>query len=261
MDAAKYVRRKLIGKGLYAQATALDQVVCGGSFKPLEKCPHCGSAQYDLEHYFYTCPIIESFKTDDPDGTITRSAWIHTHIHKKDLEDDWSDKECLIYRGLIPYKAWAKNDIGTEPPRPKEVEIGDFWQAVANNGTIYTDGAGAPSWVPKKAARVGSGAAAIDFEVNEDGSIHLRNIGILILAVPGKQTVPRAETWAAHRATQHTHDVPRTIVSDASYVVNGINKVLSQVSAKSLLTGTNADIWYPLFHTLTGENPPRHTES
>ena len=39
LDVAKYVRRKLIGKGPYAQATALDQVVCGGSFKPLEKCP------------------------------------------------------------------------------------------------------------------------------------------------------------------------------------------------------------------------------
>ena len=41
-DVAKHVKRKLISKGLYSQASALDQVVCGG-FNILDKCPHCGS--------------------------------------------------------------------------------------------------------------------------------------------------------------------------------------------------------------------------
>ena len=70
-------------------------------------------------------------------------------------------------------------------------------------GASYTDGAGAEQWVPRETARVGAGAAAFTWKHNKKGEVtDFGKVSFTILGVHGPQTVPRAETIAALKASQ-----------------------------------------------------------
>ena len=91
-----------------------------------------------------------------------------------------------VFRGLIPRK--SVTTLQAE-------EATDFKIASKSEGQysdVYTDGAGAGKdqrHLPRYAQKVGAAAVAID--VHENGEVS--RCDFILAAVPGEQTVPRAE--------------------------------------------------------------------
>ena len=113
-------------------------------------------------------------------------------------------------------------------------------------GAVYTDGAGSEQWVPKSAARVGAGAAAFSTEPLPNGSEgwRFKDVSFLFAGVPGRQTVPRAETTAALRVLQQEwqQDGAKRLVVDASYVEKGF----PEEARHQRCQGANGDLWNDL---------------
>ena len=62
-------------------------------------------------------------------------------------------------------------------------------------GGAYSDGSVGGNEAPKGAPQAGSGLAAVLFK--DGGEVRIEEIALLAAQVPGNQTVPRAELWAA----------------------------------------------------------------
>ena len=134
----------LLKENKFAEAKALDQVVCGGvhyaaRFDATATCTKCGQLD-SLDHHFYRCPFIETLEKEDPGGILTRTRWMakSDRCHRPEL-----DLECLWLRSMVPYKAWAKEDEGEEFVPPPDIQLGDFEGIVTQTGKAWTDGAGA----------------------------------------------------------------------------------------------------------------------
>ena len=142
----------------------------------------------------------------------------------------------MFFRGLIPRKSVTQ--LQTE-------EASDF--VIASPAKIpyhevYTDGAGAgkdQKHLPKYAQKVGAAAVAISMGAKGE----IRDCDFILAAVPGEQTVPRAElhgfNFSASLAMQ--------CQADASYVVNGTAALYEEwwetdLKESSLLKGKNADM-------------------
>ena len=69
----------------------------------------------------------------------------------------------------------------------------------------------------------------------------MHDVGISTSSTPGRQTVPRAEVWAAIMAAHAAaHGQRISLHIDAAYVVKGLQQVHRQ---EALRCGTNGDIW------------------
>ena len=70
---------------------------------------------------------------------------------------------------------------------------------------------------------------------------HVNSLAVLLATVPGKQTVPRAETWAvAKLAEQADQNALKRNGVDASYVVNGF---AAPAAKRQREAGANGDVW------------------
>ena len=88
----------------------------------------------------------------------------------------------------------------------------------------YTDGTGGQADIPISIRPVGFGAAAFSFKV-VDGKPVIEDIAGIAGEVPGEQTVPRAEAWAAAVLLSRIHpNAVARIGIDAAYVVDGVWK-------------------------------------
>ena len=88
----------------------------------------------------------------------------------------------------------------------------------------YTDGTGGEADVPTSIRPSGFGAATFTFQII-DGKPVVTDIAGIAGEVPGEQTVPRAEVWAATVLLSRAH--PNAVVRigiDAAYVVDGVWK-------------------------------------
>ena len=70
---------------------------------------------------------------------------------------------------------------------------GNSAQHLAREKEVATDGSGGPEWAVKDLRRVGTGAAVVTMDKDNKKVIEA---SFLLTSPPGKQTVPRAETWA-----------------------------------------------------------------
>ena len=101
----------------------------------------------------------------------------------------------------------------------------------------YLDGTRGNGQIPLSIRPAAFGAATFEYRVHE-GRVIIENIQGLGGEVPGDQTVPRAEAWAATVLLSRVH--PNAVARfgiDASYVTEGIAK------RSRLEKGKNGDIW------------------
>ena len=99
--------------------------------------------------------------------------------------------------------------------------------------------------LPAAIRRCGAGSAA--FRMYGDAqNFQSTAAGARLSDTPGKQTVPRAELWAAILEAQNTpHGQELELHIDAAYVTNGMDK-MSQLSK-----GHNGDLWHLLATTVS----------
>ena len=83
---------------------------------------------------------------------------------------------------------------------------------------------------------------------NEPGGLKVHDVGISTFSTPGRQTVPRAEVWAAIMAAHAAaHGQRISLHIDAAYVVKGLQRVHKQ---EALRCGTNGDLWDTLIELI-----------
>ena len=76
---------------------------------------------------------------------------------------------------------------------------------------------------------------------NEPGGLKVHDVGISTSGTPGKQTVPRAELWAAIMAAQAAaYEQHISLHIDAAYVVKGLQHVHRQ---EALRCNANGELW------------------
>ena len=99
----------------------------------------------------------------------------------------------------------GKRNLGSKVPmipNPDYIDS-DTWESpgfkefIDEVGRGYTDGAGGPKSIPESIRQVSFGAVTMKHEIGQDGAAVLIRLEVMGGQVPGKQTVPRAELWAA----------------------------------------------------------------
>jgi bacterioferritin-associated ferredoxin len=141
------------------------------------------------------------------------------------------------------------------PPEPnimnlKIWKIGDFEGLIGRGGEVYTDGAGPAGRLTRAGANVYSGMVAIRKGVGVAGPM-ISEWAAICCEVPGRQTVPRAETWAlAVAAANAPRGQNLNIGVDASYVINGCK------NNDRLMKGRNGDLWHALAGAVSEREGP-----
>ena len=111
-----------------------------------------------------------------------------------------------------------------------------------HESVLATDGSGGPCQEHKCIAKVAAGAVAVR-TTEENGTNKIQDIAFAGMRIPGKQTVPRAETWAVGKILEHLDEGndtnSKTVNSDASYTVKGF----ASENKEHMRRGTNGDIW------------------
>ena len=194
--ARKYVA-PLRRKGLYKEAGLAMYIISGGQFtgerlgsfegKELDEgiraCPRCGEACETLLHRYWSCPDNRNVK----DEAMQASSRLATRA----LNGGYFE-QAVWTRGIVPtswYKeftppwedtvAWEFRN-GAHPLGPEEGAVGVF----------ASDGSGGPCGNDPRLRRVGFASVQISLRVDGSFCLHWAKFG----GVPGKQTVPRAET-------------------------------------------------------------------
>ena len=228
---AKKLRARLAKEGQGEDVALLDMVVCGGLWVAdrggnCRVCP-CGLRAPDAFHRYYTCPLIKDI--DLPD--VTKSNWLIDVLEKPDFRK----LECLWGRAILPACIWNKAAKAPDIDEVVVMKAGDFAGIAVRTGDLYTDGSGL--WPAQPWAKAGSGAAALSHHV-ENGRVIIDEIAVVGSAVPGRQTVPRAEAWACAMSAKLLPPATRcTVRPDATYVMkNAVNDAKHR-------GGVNYDIW------------------
>ena len=248
LQPARRAKASLLKEKKLAEAAAVDYIVTGvyqdpiiveGRPRPDQLCLRCGSGAVATRwHELYEC---------SDNGNILDKAVAGTQWMRDKAKAGWDTNPCLWARG-IPPSDWMKceDDVSFGNARIWETE--GFGDVLAESMYGFSDGAGAEKDTPTAARRVASGGAAFKYS-NDAGTHNVQRVEGLYAEVPGRQTVPRAEVWAATLvASKAPSKGDLKIGIDASYVVNGIDR------KSRLLKGDNGDLWAVLFSILDGRD-------
>ena len=247
MGPAQRAKKFLQSKGLHSEAAALDRVVCGSAAVALRSatvdtppmCSLCGGLD-DWVHHYITCPKIP--RLHDPEGCLRWSSPFF-----REIAGGWHRNLSAVWcRGLLPEHVIQADTFRTFQPHIKMLQVGNFSETASRAEAIHTDGSGGERWVylPLRKA----GAAAITIAHHPDRPIGVEDFAMRLAAIPGAQTVPRAETVAANIALADNLDNSSThLVVDASYVSDGLKR--HHVDRCSLLRNRNGDLWHELYGT------------
>ena len=215
LEPARKVQKHFLRKGMVREAAAVDYLVVGALSDPVagpngilrdeDMCHRCGGkVAATRKHTIWTCPHNIH---DEQEKMLARQA-----------ERGWDEARCLWARGITPSRWYSKSPPNFDEAR--RVVSGDFTGIAAKTGRVYTDGAGADKDTAKEIVRVASGAAVFTTRVGADGIVELKESACIAAEVPGKQTVPRAEVWAAILALHELPDeIDVVICIDAWYAV------------------------------------------
>jgi hypothetical protein len=191
-------------------------------------CPRCGERSETSFHRYWACPANALI----PDPAVSSSQ----HLSER-AAVEWDKHACLWGRGLLPFTRWHSPSPDPTEEQAQPVIGPGFADLACETGIVYTDGAGGPDAFPEPLRRVACGAAAYSPATADTG----RRLALLCAAVPGRQTVARAEVWGAVTALRALPlDAAVAVYSDASYVTNGVSRI------GRLCTGPNGDVWTPL---------------
>ena len=165
----------------------------------------CGAAD-TLKHRFWDCPRLREETCDE----IRKSQYIIKLIDEYNLSETvWG--RCILTQGYGRYIS-EETSLGSQ----KTAATGNFGDIASDSKHNYTDGSGGSSHTPIELRKAGCAVAV----VQHDGDV-IKNVGIKVAEIPGKQTVPRAELLAATMAAADfsANEPHHTTFSDAMYVV------------------------------------------
>ena len=221
------------------EAKALEAIVCGacwphGRGDEEKRCHWCGELDWPL-HRYWTCRRLDHH----PSEYVQRSQKL------KDLfipgaEIDWA--MCLWARGMLPMSLGRVKKDTMWPEDVVRKQTANYARMAETAEDLATDGSGGPEYIPSEIRQAGAAVAIVDGQDHDEGHFSVRDSAVQLLAVPGRQTVPRAETWAAicaNGSTKNSQHRMRHIWSDSQYTVNGANKD----SLEDLRKGVNGDLW------------------
>ena len=246
LSPAASAKQWLIKQDMFKEAKALDCIVCGGIWTEARKreavhCAKCGSDNVSTYHRYWSCPALDK-RTEE---AVRSTQWMRKLFDKR-----YAHLECWWGRAILPA------GLSAEPQRKTVDDVSTittpgFAELMTTLRNAYTDGSGGPQWVPKSIKSMGSAVATLSLS-NSPDKLTVRDVGISISAVPGRQTVPRAELWAAIMAA-HAASIGQQIVLriDAAYVVKGLQGGHRQAALRS---GPNGDLWDALLELIAGKN-------
>ncbi len=257
LQPAMEVRRRFVGERKPTLVKALDAVVCGGLWHSgrgnIATTCRCGKPD-DAFHHYWGCELLSRMAEEEECGVIARTQWL-----KDVFEGETRRYECLWGRAIIPRSLCFPGPV-QGPEEVTQYQSCGFTRVVQECRRVYTDGSGGPNYAPKGAPAAGSGMAAIAWEGNlDEAQPRVREVAIACSAVPGRQTVPRAELWAATLAGRAgdgdqedgaedggaSIGLPDDIEirADAAYVVNGS---ATPTARSRMERGFNGDLWTAL---------------
>ena len=246
LDPARAARKWLLKNSMFKEVKALDVIVCGGVWTDSRKgepmvCQACGEVGITMYHRYWSCPKL----CKHPDESVRSTQWL-----RKLFDQQHSKHECWWGRAILPAELM--------PAQPRK-SIDDhtatstpgFTELLMAQQVAYTDGSGGPKWTPKGIRNTGSAIATMRL-TNEPSRIKVRGVGIATSSTPGRQTVPRAEVWAAIMAAHAATDGQCiSLHADASYVVKGLQQVHKQ---EALRCGSNGDLWDTLLELIEAKH-------
>ena len=245
LKPAQQARRWFERNGHAVAARAVDFVVCGGLWpggrcsKVVRRC-RCGAMETP-RHRWWTCAKLDEMHQGEL-GHFVKDTQNMEQFSKEGGE--FAKYECLWGRAIVP--ASFKQAV-PEPPScvgARHATAGDFKDIATDESDIFTDGSGGPTYAPVAAARTGAGYAACAWEETPMGPRVLK-VAVGIAEVPEKQTVPRAELWAAAKAWNEIADslAKWRLRPDANYVHRPLS---GESDREHLRKGANGDLWAEL---------------
>ncbi len=243
MEPARRTRKWFTRRGLAAEARALDVVVCGGAWHGgrghLRRRCRCGDEETPF-HRYWSCPRLGEMVDDDGASITESTQWL-----RQEFEGRVGEYSCLWGRGILPR---SLVDPGPQLA-PDEVVIdvaGDFSGTFGDSAVAYSDGSGGPKHAPSSAPVAGSGLATAHWHIDGD-KLTVRSVALAASAVPGGQTVPRAELWATCVAAgEASRGGGGELRADAAYVVDTWNSEQRLQKARST---ANGGLWARLART------------
>ncbi len=238
-SAARAARRWMVKHHRAAEAKALDAVVCGGAWcggrEHVRKWCRCGQAETPW-HRYYGCERLNEVTGQGGEDIIHRTNWL------KDLFDgELLEYQCLWGRAILPWELCREGpEVSVDDAKAATFVTPGFRKLLVTERVAYSDGSGGPSHAPKSAPVAGSGLAVLAWQEG-DGGIKLRDLQFAASPVPGRQTVPRAELWAACMAAEQTDGTSAFVLNaDAAYVVDAASDM---ERVERLRRGGNGDLW------------------
>ena len=150
---------------------------------------------------------------------------------------------CYWLRGLTPNRGKRNNEV--EIHEAITWSTPRFDEVLQASKLSYTDGTSGVGEVPIYIRPSAFGAVTFKYRTTDDGKPEIYDIQMLGGQVPGEQTVPRAETWAAIvLLTRVNANAVARVGIDAAYVVNGVQ------NRHKLVKGRNGDLWGLFFAIL-----------
>ena len=159
---------------------------------------------------------------------------------------EWKHLACYWLRGLTPNRGKRNNEI--EIHEAITWSTPRFDEVLQASKLSYTDGTSGVGEVPIYIRPSAFGAVTFKYRTIDDGKPEIYDIQVLGGQVPGEQTVPRAETWAANvLLTRVNSNAVARVGIDAAYVVNGVE------NRHKLVKGRNGDLWGLFLQASTSE--------
>jgi hypothetical protein len=247
LHIAKSAKKALVREGSFAAAAALDHVVTGclfdprpnpaGHFRHEQLCSMCGfAAPATCLHMFWKCPGL---------GDIKHPIMGQTAHLVTQAINGFDEYPCLYARGLVP-RGFSKIPELPDYLDVKTWRTDNFSELLSSTHKGYSDGTGGNRNMAKSTLRVAFGAAVFQADLSDDQVIN-NEVAAMGGQVPGKQTVPRAELWAAIQVTAAANLATEIDIGiDASYVTNGV------LNMDRLSGGNNGDLWSILARLVKG---------
>jgi len=199
----------------------LETIVCGACWthgrNGMERsCLWCG--EHDtVWHRYWECSQLHVHQSELVQKSNKYKDMFQERISGPP-QRNWA--ACLWGRGLLSETLvqWSKATVWEHEDVRKQSY--NFDEVVGHVDEIATYGSGGNQCILDAVRRVGCAVAAVQAKLNDKGDIVIKNGGVIMSEVPGRQTVPRAEFYAlinARRATVKNPDRSRTIWSDCAF--------------------------------------------
>ena len=261
-DSVQGLHKVAVGGGVFGERLFLKQ-----------SCDRCGAEVETPEHRYYSCPANANIVGEVERTWLLKSEWLVEAVNNRAAPE-----RLLWCRGVLPFNRSGRLAVpgaGEDEVRPVQWAVGsnEHVNFLPTDGCcLYTDGSGggvAPFPCLQRA-----GAGAVWFGLTPDGKADLSaegwaKFGAVAVAVPGRQTVPRAEVWAGVAAAEQEaagggRPMSRWVV-DARYVQSGVASMMLSPGKRRSSNGKdfgarpNNDLWQEVETKISSGSLPAAT--